>query len=223
MSAIDIVANLDAVKASIRKALGTADREAEAVELIAVSKTFDVDHILPVLQAGHRVFGENRVQEAASKWPGLKRQFSGICLHLIGPLQTNKALEAVTLFDVIETIDRPKLAEKLTVAMEKVGKRPDCLVQVNTGEENQKAGVAPRDTAAFVRQCQDEFGLPIKGLMCIPPAQESPAPHFALVHKLAEQMGLPIISMGMSADYQIACQLGATHVRVGSSIFGQRS
>ncbi|MCI5044524.1 MAG: YggS family pyridoxal phosphate-dependent enzyme [Aquisalinus sp.] len=222
MTPDDICANLNTVKSRIEKAATEADRKAENISLIAVSKMFSADHIRPALLAGHRLFGENRVQEAAAKWPRLTDEFDGIELHLIGPLQTNKVEEAVANFDVIQSVDRPKLAAKLAVAMDKLDKRPDCLVQVNTGEEEQKAGVSPQEVEAFVMQCREEFGLSVTGLMCIPPATEYPAPHFALLHKFAQDLSLPIISMGMSSDYEMACQLGATHIRVGSAIFGQR-
>ncbi len=222
MTPEDIRANLDTVKNRIAKAATEADRQGGSISLIAVSKKFSADHIRPALLAGHRMFGENRVQEAASKWPALKENFDGIELHLIGPLQTNKAEEAVANFDIIQSVDRPKLAAKLATAMDKLGKRPDCLVQVNTGEEEQKAGVSPHAVENFVTQCREEFGLSITGLMCIHPASDYPAPHFALLHKFANDLCLPVISMGMSADYEMACQLGATHVRVGSAIFGQR-
>lgn len=222
MTPDDICANLESVKADITKAALDAGRKGNDVSLIAVSKAFPAEHIRPALLAGHRCFGENRVQEAAAKWPALRKEFEDIELHLIGPLQTNKAEDAVVLFDVIHSVDRPKLAAKLANAMEKRDRRPDCLVQVNTGDEAQKAGVAPGEVMSFVGQCQEEFGLPVKGLMCIPPASDYPAPHFALLAKLADKLSLPMVSMGMSSDYEMACQLGATHVRVGSAIFGDR-
>ena len=171
---------------------------------------------------GHRVFGENRVQEAQAKWPSLREQFDNIELHLIGPLQSNKAKEAVALFDVIETVDRPKIARALSVEMQRQHKMLDLFVQVNTGEEPQKAGIIPADTDAFIAQCRDEFDLAIIGLMCIPPVDEDPAPHFALLAKIAARNDLSALSMGMSADYLIAAQLGATHIRVGSGVFGAR-
>lgn len=218
----DVVENLGLVKASIDRAAAEAGRPAGAVNLTVVSKRFEGTQIEPLLVAGQRVFGENRVQEAQQKWPVLRARFEGCQLRLIGPLQSNKALEAVTLFDVIETLDRPKLAAALARAMEKSGRRPECLVQVNTGEESQKAGIAPTEAHAFIQQCLVEYQLPVTGLMCIPPVNEPPAPHFSLLHKLAEESGLSVVSMGMSSDYEIACQLGASHVRVGSAIFGVR-
>ena len=190
--------------------------------LVAVSKTFEADAIRPVLAAGQRVFGENRVQEAKAKWPALKAEFPGVELHLIGPLQSNKTKEAVELFDVIHTIDRPKIAKTIAEEMKRQGKRLKLFVEVNTGEEPQKAGIAPKDTAAFVRQCRDEWGLEIEGLMCIPPHDEEPALHFALLAKLAAECGLKSLSMGMSADFATAIEQGATHVRVGSAILGSR-
>lgn len=222
VAAIDPAANLEAVKEELKSALVEAGRGAESVTVVAVSKTHGEDRMLPVLEAGHRHFGENRVQEAQMKWPALKDRFPDIELHLIGPLQSNKAGDAVALFDVIETIDRPKIAKAIAAAIEKQGRRPALLVQVNTGEEPQKAGVAPDEADAFIRECADEHGLKIAGVMCIPPASEPPAPHFALLRKIAERNGLAIVSMGMSGDYPIAAQLGATHVRVGSAIFGER-
>ena len=189
----------------------------------------ELDHQLRVridawalLRAGHRVFGENRVQEAQGKWPALKTEFPDLELHLIGPLQSNKAKEAVALFDVIETVDRQKLARVLAKEMARQGRRPVCFVQVNTGEEPQKAGVWPGAADAFIAECRDELGLPVEGLMAIPPEAEEPAPHFALLAKIAARNGLAKLSMGMSADFEIAVQFGATHVRVGSAIFGPR-
>lgn len=216
------VENLQTVRENIAKALTQADRPKSSVTLIAVTKKFDADDIRPVLDDGHRTFGENRVQEAAGKWPELRAAFDGIKLHLIGPLQTNKVKDAVALFEVIETVDRPKLAKAIATEMTKTDKRPCLMVQVNTGAETQKAGIAPSETKAFVQQCRDEFGLTISGLMCIPPANENPAPHFALLTKLARECDVSLLSMGMSADYEMAAQLGATHVRVGSGVFGQR-
>ena len=196
--------------------------DAADVTLVAVSKTFGPEEVLPVLEAGHRVFGENRVQEAQGKWPQLRARYSDVELHLIGPLQSNKAGEAVALFDVIETVDREKIAAALAREMAKQGKSPRLLVQVNTGAEPQKAGVLPGETVAFVDLCQEKYGLAIEGLMCIPPFDENPGPHFALLRKLAGELGLGILSMGMSSDFETAIELGATHVRVGSAIFGQR-
>ncbi len=214
--------NLAAVRSDIETAAKTVNRDPAKVTLIAVSKTFDADAIRPVLQAGQRVFGENRVQEAEGKWPQLREEFPNVALHLIGPLQTNKVKQALPLFDVIQTVDRPKLARMLADQMEKTGHRPDCFIQVNTGEEEQKAGVMPADIDGFVALCRDELGLPVVGLMCIPPVDEQPSPHFALLSKMAGRNGLDNLSMGMSADYQTAVMLGATHVRVGSAIFGKR-
>ncbi len=187
-----------------------------------MTKTFPADRIREALAAGHRVFGENRVQEAKAKWPALRLEFPDIELHLIGPLQSNKAAEAVALFDVIETVDRPKIAAALADEMARSGRRPRLLVQVNTGAEAQKAGVLPEDADAFIRDCRDRFGLAIDGLMCIPPADDPPAPHFALLSKLAARNALSVLSMGMSGDFDIAAGLGATHVRVGSALFGAR-
>jgi len=219
---IDPAANLANVAAELKAALLEAGRSEDAVQVVAVSKMFDAARIEPALAAGHRLFGENRVQEAQGKWPALKEKYPDIELHLIGPLQSNKAKDAVALFDVIETVDRPKIARALAAEIDKQGRRPRLLIQVNSGEEDQKAGVAPGETAAFVSACRDEYGLEIAGLMCIPPIDDDPAPHFALLAKLAAQNGLAMVSMGMSADYAIAAQLGATHVRVGSAIFGSR-
>lgn len=218
----DPVENLRSVKDAMASALAEAGRAGDAARLVAVTKKFDAERIRPVLEAGHRLFGENRVQEAESKWPALRETWPDITLHLIGPLQTNKVKEAVALFDVIETVDRPKLANHLAGEMERTGKRPACFIQVNTGEEPQKAGVTPQDALDFVRYCREEAGLPVTGLMCIPPADAYPAPHFALLHKLAGEAGLKEVSMGMSGDFEMACQLGATLVRVGTGIFGTR-
>ena len=219
---VDPAANLAAVTAELKAALAEAGREPCETRVVAVSKTVDEARMLPVLGASHRVFGENRVQEAQGKWPALKEQYDGIELHLIGPLQSNKAKEAVALFDVIETVDRPKIAKALAAEIDRQGRRPTLLIQVNTGEEAQKAGVAPSELDDFLTACRTEYGLDIAGLMCIPPVDDDPAPHFALLAKLAAHNGLPIVSMGMSADYAIAAQLGATYVRVGSAIFGTR-
>lgn len=205
--------------AAARKA---AIHPAPQTTLIAVSKTHGEEHIRPVLAAGQRDFGENRVQEAQAKWPPLRREFPDIVLHLIGPLQSNKAREAVQLFDWIHTLDRPKLAHALKAETAREGKSPELLVQVNTGEEPQKAGVSPADTAALVSLARDELGLPVRGLMCIPPADENPAPHFALLAELARAQSLSVLSMGMSGDFETAVRFGATHVRVGSAIFGAR-
>ncbi len=218
----DEAANLADVRARIEAAARAVERDVAAVTLVAVSKTHGVDRIGALLKAGQRVFGENRVQEAEAKFPALKAAWPDIELHLIGPLQTNKAREAVALFDVIESVDRPKLAAELAKAMDKEGRRPPCYVQVNTGEEPQKAGVWPAEADAFIAACRDEHGLPVVGVMCIPPADEEPALHFALLAKIAARNGLAIVSMGMSADYETAVRCGATHVRVGSALFGAR-
>lgn len=190
--------------------------------LVAVSKTYDANHIRPVLDLGHRVFGENRVQEAKQKWPELRQQYSGIELHLIGPLQSNKAAEAVALFDVIQTVDRPKIAEALAVEMKKQNRSPQLFVQVNTGREAQKAGVFPEDLPAILIQMRNKLGLAVEGLMCIPPVDDSPAKHFAMLRQMANEHGLTKLSMGMSGDYKEALAEGATYVRVGSAIFGAR-
>lgn len=216
------VENLQAVKQAIRQAEKAAGRPADAVGLVAVSKTFAADEIRPVLEAGHRVFGENRVQEAQGKWPALKEAFPDIELHLIGPLQSNKAKEAVALFDIIETVDREKIAAALAAEMKKQDRNLRLYVQVNTGLEPQKAGIDPRETADFVARCREVHGLTVEGLMCIPPFEENPGPHFALLAKLVRQAGLEKLSMGMSGDYETAIAFGATSVRVGSAIFGQR-
>ncbi|WP_438273698.1 YggS family pyridoxal phosphate-dependent enzyme [Nitrobacter sp.] len=213
---------LAAVEAEIVRACREARRERSSVTLVAVSKTFDADAIAPVIAAGQRIFGENRVQEAERKWPALMVAHPGIALHLIGPLQSNKAKEAVALFDAIHSVDRPSLCEALAKEIGKQDRRPDLFVQINTGEEPQKAGVAPSDADAFIARCRDAYGLTISGLMCIPPVDDAPAPHFALTSKIARRNGLTQLSMGMSADFGVAIALGATHVRVGSAIFGTR-
>jgi PLP dependent protein len=210
------------VMGKIADAAKEANRKPDAVQLVAVSKTFDADAIRPVITQGQRVFGENRVQEAQGKWPELKSETAGIELHLIGPLQSNKAADAVALFDVIETVDREKIARALADEMGRQGKKPLLYVQVNTGLEPQKAGIDPKETVAFVQFCQNDLGLAVEGLMCIPPADENPGPHFALLAKLAQQCGVAKLSMGMSGDYETAIAFGATNVRVGSAIFGNR-
>ena len=215
-------AGLKLVREQIRKACAAAGREEQEVTLVAVSKTHGADVIRPVLDAGQRVFGENRVQEAQAKWPALREDYPDVKLHLIGPLQTNKARQAVALFDVIHTVDRPKLAHVLAKEMDRQGRHLPVFIQVNTGEEPQKAGVAPQDADAFIAQCRTEHGLDVIGLMCIPPVDEEPAPHFALLEKIALRNGLDKLSMGMSGDFDTAIRLGATHVRVGSAIFGGR-
>lgn len=211
-----------AIKTRIATAEREAGRDAGSVTLVAVSKTFEADAIRPVIEAGQRVFGENRVQEAQAKWPALKQEFPDIELHLIGPLQSNKAKEAVALADVIETVDREKIAAELAKEITRQGRTPKLYVQVNTGSEPQKAGIEPRDAVAFVAHCRDIHGLAIEGLMCIPPAGENPGPHFALLEKLAHEAGVEKLSMGMSGDYEMAIAFGATSVRVGSAIFGSR-
>jgi PLP dependent protein len=219
---MDLQDRLEDVRNRMRKAAVEAGRRPEAVTLVAVSKTFDAEAIRPAIALGQRVFGENRVQEAQGKWPGLREETAGIELHLIGPLQSNNAAEAVALFDVIETVDREKIARALAAEMARQGRSLRLYVQVNTGLEPQKAGIAPDDTVAFVTLCRDELGLVIEGLMCIPPADENPGPHFALLAKLAARCGLDKLSMGMSGDYDVAIGFGATSVRVGSAIFGAR-
>jgi pyridoxal phosphate enzyme (YggS family) len=211
---------LAAVEQEIARACKDARRERASVTLIAVSKTFGADAISPVIGAGQHVFGENRVQEAKAKWPGLMSAYPGIALHLIGPLQSKK--EAVALFDAIHSVDRPSICEALAKEMKSQGRRPELFVQINTGEEAQKAGIAPSEADAFIAACSEKYGLTISGLMCIPPVDEAPAPHFALTAKIAARNGLKNLSMGMSADFAIAIQFGATHVRVGSAIFGHR-
>jgi pyridoxal phosphate enzyme (YggS family) len=218
----DAVGRLRAVKEKIGAAETEAGRPAGSVTLVAVSKTFPSETIRPVIEAGQRVFGENRVQEAQAKWPDLKSQWPDVQLHLIGPLQSNKAKEAVALFDVIETVDREKIAVALAAEMKKQRRSPRLYVQVNTGSEPQKAGLDPREAVAFVQRCRDVHRLAIEGLMCIPPIDENPGPHFALLEKLAGKCEVAKLSMGMSADYETAIAFGATSVRVGSAIFGNR-
>ena len=213
---------LATVEHDIARACEDSRRDRQSVTLIAVSKTFDADAITPVIAAGQRVFGENRVQEAKAKWPGLISVYPGIALHLIGPLQSNKAREAVALFDAIHSVDRPSICEALAKEIDSQKRRPELFVQLNTGEEPQKAGVAPGDADAFIAACRQTYGLSISGLMCIPPVNDAPAPHFALTAKIAARNGLTKLSMGMSADFAIAIQFGATHVRIGSAIFGTR-
>lgn len=206
----------------IAAAARAAGRDPAAVTLVAVSKTHGADMVREMLQTGQRVFGENRVQEAEEKFPALKAEYPDLELHLIGPLQTNKSRDAVALFDVIQSVDRERIAAALAKEMDRLGRRPACYIQVNTGEEPQKAGVLPADLDAFVIACRDTHKLPVVGLMCIPPVDEEPALHFALLAKMAARNGLAHISMGMSADYEMAVKLGATHVRVGSALFGAR-
>lgn len=211
------------IRAAIARAESDFQRPAGSVTLVAVSKTVPAARIAETIVAGQRVFGENRVQEGMAKFPALRTEFGPLTLHLIGPLQTNKVREAVATFDVIETVDREKLAAALAAEIARTGKAPRLMVQVNTGAEPQKAGVLPEETPAFVQRCRVAHGLTIEGLMCIPPADQPPSAHFGLLAKLAKQCGLAQLSMGMSADFEAAIQLGATHVRVGSAIFGHRT
>ena len=219
MSAQD---RLSAVQENIAETAREVRRSPDDIKLIAVSKTFAADAIRPVLEAGQRIFGENRVQEAQGKWPEMRADFPDVDLHLIGPLQSNKTKDAVTLFDAIHTVDRPKIAKAIADEMRAQEKQLQLYVQVNTGEEEQKAGVMPADAKSFVEMCRNELKLDIAGLMCIPPIDEEPALHFAFLSKLAQETGLEGLSMGMSADFDTAIKFGATHVRVGSAIFGSR-
>ncbi|MGO1119519.1 YggS family pyridoxal phosphate-dependent enzyme [Rhodovibrionaceae bacterium A322] len=218
----EIAANLADIRQKISVAGQEAGRPEGRCQLVAVSKFHSADKVTAALAAGQTVFGENRVQEAQSKFPQLRESHPDLKLHLIGPLQTNKADQAVKLFDVIESLDRPKLARALAKEKDKQGRCPDCYIQVNTGEEEQKAGILPKDADAFIALCRDELNLPVIGLMCIPPVDEEPALHFALLRKIAERNGLSFLSMGMSGDYETAVAYGATSVRVGSAIFGTR-
>jgi PLP dependent protein len=213
---------LVAVRERIAQMARDCGRKPAEITLVCVSKTFDAAAIRPVLAAGERVFGENRVQEAQDKWPMLREEADGLELHLIGPLQSNKARQAVQLFDVIETVDRPKVAEALARELDRAGRIPRLFVQINTGSEPQKAGILPEAADAFLSSCHRDYGLKIEGLMCIPPVDDQASPHFALLNKIAARNGLAALSMGMSADFPLAIQLGATHVRVGSAIFGTR-
>jgi pyridoxal phosphate enzyme (YggS family) len=213
---------LAAVRQDIARACGDAGRATGSVTLVAVSKTFGAEAIEPVIAAGQRVFGENRVQEAKAKWPALRERHPGIELHLIGPLQSNKAREAVALFDAIHSLDRPSLAEALAKEIARQGRSPLLFVEINTGGEPQKAGVLPEQADAFLKDCRDKYGLKVSGLMCLPPADEPPAPHFALTAKIARRNEMNLLSMGMSADFETAIALGSTHVRIGSAIFGER-
>jgi len=217
-----IAANLATVRSRIAAAAQAAGLSGDAVTLVAVSKTHPIESVRAALAAGQRVFGENRVQEALAKYAPLRREFPDLVLHLIGPLQTNKVRDAVAHFDVIETVDRPRLAEALAREMARTGRRPLCLAEVNTGEEPQKAGVLPDAADGFIADCRDRLGLPIVGLMCIPPHEEPPELHFALLREIARRNHLDVLSMGMSGDYEIAIRFGATHVRVGTAIFGAR-
>jgi PLP dependent protein len=222
MTAAQPSSRLQHVRAEIARACRDANRDPAETTLVAVSKTFGVEAIEPVIAAGQRVFGENRVQEAKAKWPPLLSKHAGIELHLIGPLQSNKAKEAVALFDAIHSVDRVSLCEALAKEIDKQGRRPVLFVEINTGAEPQKAGVLPQDADAFLTACRDKYRLDVSGLMCIPPLDEAPGPHFALTAKIARRNGLKLLSMGMSADFVTAIALGATHVRVGSAIFGER-
>jgi PLP dependent protein len=211
------------VRDEIARECVAARRDPASVTLVAISKTFDAAAIEPVIAAGQRVFGENRVQEAKAKWPALRERHGGIELHLVGPLQSNKAKEAVALFDAIHSVDRPSLCEALAKEIARQGRTPTLFVEINTGAEPQKAGVLPEETDAFITACRERYGLAIAGLMCLPPADEPPAPHFALIAKIARRNGLSLLSMGMSADFPLAIAFGATHVRVGTAIFGERT
>jgi PLP dependent protein len=217
-----IAANLAAVRERIEAAARSAGRAPGSVTLVAVSKTHPAESVRAALMAQHRVFGENRVQEAQAKYPQLREAFPDLALHLIGPLQTNKVRDALGTFDVIESVDRPRLAQALAKEMDHSGRRPPCLIEVNTGEEPQKSGVMPAEADGFITECRDRLGLPIIGLMCVPPIDEEPAPHFALLREIARRNGLSALSMGMSADFEKAIRFGATHVRVGTAIFGTR-
>lgn len=216
------LAGLQNIRTRIQRICRDVGRSENSVELVCVSKNFGAEDILPLLAAGQKVFGENRVQEAKEKWPQLRALYPGIALHLIGPLQSNKAAEAVALFDVIETIDRPKIAAAIDAAMRESGKTPELYIQVNIGEEPQKAGVAPRELGALLSFCRERTRLEIDGLMCIPPVDQLASPHFALLNQLAREFRLKELSMGMSDDFELAIQMGATKVRVGSAIFGDR-
>jgi PLP dependent protein len=219
----DAAAKLQSVRREIAQASQAARRDPATVTLIAVSKTFGSEAIVPVLEAGQRVFGENRVQEAKAKWPALKERYPEVSLHLIGPLQSNKAREAVALFDAIHSVDRDSLSEALAKEIARQGRQPLLFAEINTGGEAQKSGVLPEAADDFLRRCRETYGLSIAGLMCLPPFDEPPAPHFALTAKIAGRHGLKLLSMGMSADFPQAILFGATHVRIGTAIFGERS
>jgi PLP dependent protein len=223
METIDLTTGLEAVRLQVAQACRDANRDPATVTLVAISKTFAAEAIEPVIAGGQRIFGENRVQEAKVKWPPLTARHSGIELHLVGPLQSNKAKEAVALFDAIHSVDRASLAEALAKEIDRQNRQPLLLVEINTGAEPQKAGVLPPDADAFLAACRDRYGLNISGLMCIPPQDEAPAPHFALTAKIAKRNGLRLLSMGMSADFPTAIAFGATHIRVGTAIFGNRT
>ncbi|CAN2534339.1 Pyridoxal+phosphate+homeostasis+protein [Methylocapsa aurea] len=217
-----VVDRLNAAKDAISSRARDCGRDPAEITLVCVTKTFPAEAAVPLLEAGHRVYGENKVQEARTKWGELRQRFSGVELHLIGPLQSNKTREAVETFDVIESVDRPKIAEALAAEIRRQGKRLRLLVQVNTGAEPQKAGVLPQEADAFIAECREKHGLEIAGLMCVPPVGEQASPHFALLAEIAARNGLKELSMGMSSDYELAIQLGATHVRIGSAIMGER-
>lgn len=219
----ELETGLAGVRAEIARACREAGRDPASVSLVAVSKTFEAHAIEPIIRSGQRIFGENRLQEAKAKWPALRAKYPDIELHLVGPLQSNKAKEAVALFDAIHSVDRPSVAAALAKEIERQARRPLLFVEVNTGAEPQKAGVLPEETEAFLQSCRDTHGLDIAGLMCLPPLHEAPAPHFALTAKIARRNGLKFLSMGMSADFAIAIAFGATHVRVGTAIFGERT
>jgi PLP dependent protein len=221
MSPEQVNENLSHIVARIDAARKAAVKPAASTTLVAITKTHPAETIIPALIAGQRVFGENRVQEASAKWPAIRSNYSDVELHLVGPLQTNKVRDAIALFDAIQTLDRPKLADALRTEMDRTDRTPSLFIQVNTGEEPQKSGVLPREAPALIAHART-LGLPLKGLMCIPPASENPAPHFALLRKIAEEHDLPLLSMGMSSDFEIAIRFGATHVRVGSAIFCER-
>lgn len=218
----DIAENLAAVKARIAEAAEAAGRSPDAVTLVAVGKAHPAGHVRRALEAGHRVFGENRIDEAEAKWPELKAAYPDVRLHLIGPLQRNKVRRALELFDVIESVDRPRLARALAEEMDRNGHRADCFIQVNTGEEPQKSGIHPAEADQFIGACRDDLGLPVRGLMCIPPQDDEPSLHFALLREIARRNGLGDLSMGMTADFDVAVRFGATHVRVGTALFGAR-
>jgi hypothetical protein len=223
LDALEAGERLAAIEQRIGQAAEAAGRPRGAVKLVAVGKTFGAEAIEPLIAAGQRRFGENRIQEAQAKWPELRAKYPDLELHLIGPLQSNKVADAVALFDVIETVDREKIARTIAKEIARTGKPLRLFIQINTGEEPQKSGVAPEDTDAFVALCRDELDLPVEGLMCIPPLDEEPALHFALLAKLAKRAGLDGLSMGMSADFETAIAFGATHVRIGTALFGARA
>jgi pyridoxal phosphate enzyme (YggS family) len=222
VAAHDVATGLTKVRDEIAKACREANRDPSSVTLVAVSKTFGEDAVEQAITAGQKTFGENRVQESKGKWPAIRARHADVALHLIGPLQSNKTKEALALFDAIHSLDRASLCEALAKEVQKAGKQPLLFVQVNIGAEPQKAGVLPEDADAFIKQCRDTYNFDVAGVMCIPPFEEAPAPHFALTAKIAERNGLKLLSMGMSADFTTAIAFGATHVRVGSAIFGSR-